>query len=44
LSVVARTFLGHLQNAGTNIAELPRDPREPAGTRPPRAKSAKVVR
>ena len=44
LSVVARTFLGHLQNAGTNIAELPRDPREPAGTRPPRARSAKVVR
>lgn len=39
LSVVARTFLGHLQNAGTSIAELPR---EPAGGRPARARSVKA--
>ncbi|MGA7949521.1 MAG: LysR substrate-binding domain-containing protein [Thiobacillaceae bacterium] len=44
LSVVARTFLGHLQNAGTNITELPRDPRKSASARPSRAKSAKAVR
>jgi DNA-binding transcriptional LysR family regulator len=44
LSVVARTFLGHLQNAGTNIAELPRDPREPAGTGSSRTKSVRANR
>ena len=44
LSVVARTFLGHLQNAGTNITEFPRDPRKSASARPSRAKSAKAVR
>jgi LysR family transcriptional regulator, low CO2-responsive transcriptional regulator len=44
LSVVARTFLGHLQEAGTNRAELPRDPREPVGARPSRTRPARAKR
>ncbi|HYP66787.1 MAG TPA: LysR substrate-binding domain-containing protein [Thiobacillaceae bacterium] len=44
LSVVARTFLEHLQKAGTDIAALPRDARKPAGVGAARTRSSAAGR